>query len=363
VDALAHGYAVDSTMAPSLIHMVQAANSVGDPALVRLWTDRYLALDSTSTQAEAFRLAAAIRFGTPAESAAATGALDTAELDVLTEMATFWLSDSTGLPYFESVLGALSDARFPNGARARALRTLGAEYLRHGQVGKWHETEDRAEGLLGARPSLSRAALARVAGMADDSVSRATFDRLMVGVRYPEDAPFLSLVYAKEGRLAEAERGALEYQRNADSLMAAGDTARGRRSLLSASVMYAHIAAARGEAAEAVDHLRRGLSLMVARADGRDEGRFLLATFLEARGGEEEALRIYGSLEWSPWLEAQGFLRAAKLRQRMGQEQEALQDYRRFLGLWQDADPQFQQQVASARAAAAELAGKLTNQP
>jgi tRNA A-37 threonylcarbamoyl transferase component Bud32/tetratricopeptide (TPR) repeat protein len=358
VDALAHGYAVDSTMAPSLIHLVQSANAVGDSTLVREWTARYLAIDSTSPQARAFRLAAALRFGPPTDAAAAAAALATVDRQVLGEMgSSFAYSGVTGLPYFERVFRAASDPRFPYGFRASALRQLGEQYLRHGQVARWLEEDRQAATVLGRETDLFVVTMARIAGVAQDSASVARFERLARQASYPDQAPNLAFLYAKEGRDAEAHRGVEQFDHWADSLMAEGDTVRARTDRGLALALRGHIAAAHDSAEAAIDYLRRGLRMIRAQQSTRDVHRYLLATLLEGRGDETEALRTYESLFWSPWLEALGYERAGQLHERRGESQAAVGDYERFLALWEDADPQLQPQVEQARAALRRLGG------
>jgi len=358
VDALARGYAVDSTMAPSLIHLVQSANAVGDPDLVRTWTARYLALDSTSEQAEAFRLAAALRFGSPSDSSAAAAALDTASQRVLGGMGgSFAFSAVTGLGYFEAVYGAASDTRFPDRFRSNAHYGLADQYLRHGQLARWHEQSRRAAALRGSQGDLYTLAMARLAGVAQDSVSDGEFERLAGATRYPEDAPYLAFLYAKDGRTADARRGIEWFDHRADSLQAGADTAEAGAYRGLALAVRGQLAAAQDSVDAAIDQLRRGLSVMPAWANWRDYARYLLATLQESRGGESGALRTYESLFWTPSLEAVGYLAGAQLQERRGEREEALEDYERFLALWGDADPELQPRVRLAREAVERLKG------
>jgi len=87
----------------------------------------------------------------------------------------------------------------------------------------------------------------------------------------------------------------------------------------------------------------------------RDVHRYALATLLQDRGDELEALRIYGSLYASPALEALGLLKRAQLHERRGESADAAEYYGRFLALWAGADPHLQPQVEAARRAAERL--------
>lgn len=352
VDALSHGYAVDSTMAPSLIHLVESANAMGDSALVREWTARYLALDSTSSHAQAFRLAAALRFGSAADSAEAAAELKTVDQQVLGEMGwAFGAAGVTGLPYFERVFGEAMDSRFPPGMRASAHFTLGEQYLRHGQISRWLEQEREGNAIRGSEGDPFVVAMARLTGVAADSASNARFERLAGRVDYPSHAAYLSYLYAKEGRYDEARRAVGHYDHLADSLRAAGDSVSMRTVRGLALAVQGHIAAAQGDADAAIDDLQRGLRMMDAEVSTRDVHRYLLATLLEDRGDETEALRAYESLFRSPWIEALGWERAAKLHERRGEDEAAARDYERFLALWKDADPELRARVEAARGA------------
>jgi tetratricopeptide (TPR) repeat protein len=351
IEAIERGYAIDSTVAPAMIHAVESAHMLDDSALVRLWTARYLAVDSTSALGQAFRLARALRFGPAADSAAAAAALDTASTEVLAELGRGVLIGPSGLGFTELVTRARSDPRFSDRERGQALLALGAQFLRHGQVARWQATERQAWLLLARDGGLFRLAMARLAGLLEDSASAATFTRLARLAPYPQRADYLALVYAADGRGAEVERAVRWLEAQADTLLAGGDTAAARSASGTALAYRAHLAMARDSARAAVDLFRRGLPLISAWVDTRDLHRFALATLLQDGDDELEALRIYGSLFTSPALEALGYLRRAQLHERRGERAEAAEYYSRFLVLWGEADSHLQPQVDAARSA------------
>jgi tetratricopeptide (TPR) repeat protein len=173
----------------------------------------------------------------------------------------------------------------------------------------------------------------------------------------------MALLYAKEGRFAEALRGATRLETVADSLLSEGDSVGARTARGLALAYRAHVAVERDSVSVAIDNLRRGLALISAQVQPftRDLHRYYLARLIQDRGEEVEALRIYGSLYWTPWLEALGYLRRAELHERRGEPADALEYYSRFLQLWGDADEHLQPQVDLARQAMGRLAGERTS--
>ena len=164
----------------------------------------------------------------------------------------------------------------------------------------------------------------------------------------------LGLAYLRHGQVALA----LAAIKQALSV-SAGDSTRSRSLQGVAWLLRGHIAAASDSVDAAIDHLRRGLSMVKAFWSWeRDTSRYSLASLIRDRGGEDEALRIYGSLYQTPWLEALGYLRRAELHERRGEREEALRYYARFAELWANADPHLQPQVQSARRAMERLAAE-----
>jgi serine/threonine protein kinase/tetratricopeptide (TPR) repeat protein len=83
--------------------------------------------------------------------------------------------------------------------------------------------------------------------------------------------------------------------------------------------------------------------------------RYLRAQILESLRRYDEALEWYDSF-WMPSIYdvihlAPSHLRRAEIYRRLGDAEQARQHYVRFIELWQDADPEFQPQVAAAREA------------
>jgi tetratricopeptide (TPR) repeat protein len=358
IDAMARAYAIDSTIAPSLFHLIQGTFLRDEEEASRNWTARYLAIDSTSAYAHGLRLAGALRLGPAEDSASAAEALDTLGLGVFQQMTFAVPPGRSSLAYSEQVRLASGEQRFPAAARAFALESLGRQYLRHGQIARWLEIDREADRIQGREDELYQMTMARWAGILADSASIALQEQLAARESYPETASYLATLYAQQGRFAEAQAAVDLLERAADSLVAVGDSARARSRRGFALAYQGHIAAARQDADAAIDYLRRGLDLIPGNLnDARNLHRFTLASLIES-GDELEAMRVYGSLYQSAWLEALGYLRRAQLHERRNEREDALRYFGWFLELWSDADDHLQPRVESARRAMERLAGE-----
>jgi tRNA A-37 threonylcarbamoyl transferase component Bud32/tetratricopeptide (TPR) repeat protein len=351
VETLERAYALDSTLAPAVIHLVQAAHQLDDSALVDQWTTKYLMVDSTSASAQAFRLARSLRFGSRDDSVVAAQALDTASAAILGELGRGVLAGRRTLGLMEQAAAARTDARFSDGQRAGAMFDLSSQYLRHGQLTRWWEIRSRAEQLLGQEGGLFLLSMTRLMDLLVTPEPLERFEALALNAAYPESATYLGLLAAKDGRYGEAESAVTHLDTRADSLLSVGDSIGSRTARGLALAYRAHIASARDSADVAIDLLRRALPMISANASGRDVHRYLLATLVQDHGDEAGALRIFESLYWSPWLEALGYLRAAELHERRGDRDMALRDYGFFIELWQDADAHLESEVNQVRAA------------
>jgi tetratricopeptide (TPR) repeat protein len=358
VDAMARAYAIDSTIAPSLFHLIQGTYLRDDMDAAREWTARYLAIDSTSPYSQGLRLASALRLGPPEDSVAAALALDTLDLSTFGQIRFAVPPGRSCLPYTEMVLMAAADPRMPAPARASALEALGHQYLRHGQISDWLSVDREADRVQGRENELFMLTMARLVGLLVDPEGIALQEQLAARESYPQTASYLAALYAQQGRIAEAQAAVDWLEGAADSLEAAGDLARAQANRGLALAYRGHIAVAREDATAAIDYLRRGLRLIPGNRNvPRNAHRFVLANLIED-DDELEALRIYGSLYYSPWLEALGYLRRAQLHERRGEREDALRYYGWFLELWADADADLQPQVESARRAVNRLAGE-----
>jgi tetratricopeptide (TPR) repeat protein len=283
----------------------------------------------------------------PAEdSARAAQALDTLSLPIFGQIRFAVPPGRSSLEFTEQVFMAAGDPRMPAPARASALEYLSHEYLRHGRIGDWVAVD------------LRMLTMARLVGLLADPEAIALQEQLAARESYPQAADYLAMLYAQQGRYAEAQAAVDWLEGAADSLEVDSDSTRARAFRGLALVYSGHIAAAREDATAAIGQLRQGLALMPGNWNApRNAHRFVLANLIED-SDELEALRIYGSLYYSPWLEAFGYLRRAQLHERRGEREDALRYYGWFLELWEDADAHLQPQVESARRSVDRLAGE-----
>jgi tetratricopeptide (TPR) repeat protein len=85
-------------------------------------------------------------------------------------------------------------------------------------------------------------------------------------------------------------------------------------------------------------------------AFGQPQERFLRADLLSRLGRHEEALVWYQSIHYWPEavLAGPSHLRQGEIFERLGRREQAIEQYRRFVDLWRDCDPEFRPMVKSA---------------
>lgn len=365
IDPFERTLTLDPTFAPALIHMIEHAYTEMDSVRGRALTERYLSLDSTSYYARSFELLTSLAFGSSGDSAAAAQALDTLDAESLRWAAARlrqW-GPANNLPHYERVNLALTDPRHPDDERGRALWTLGLANLRLGRIAESVDLFELALPLFAG--DMDDAVLyvlvnAREFGLTDPSVDE-MIERL--SRRSDDLVSFAALAVeaAREGRFDDARAGVERLQEIADSVMAAGDSVAARSVQGRAWTLRGRLAAVTDSVDAAIAHLRRGLAMINGLWTApRDIDRYWLAGLIRDRGGEDEALRIYGSLYWNPWLEALGYYERARLHERRGEREQALLYYSRFLEMWADADPHLQPRIESAQRAMERLAGEPT---
>jgi tetratricopeptide (TPR) repeat protein len=361
VEPLERTLALDSAFAPSLIHLIEIAYMLDDAERGRRWTEHFLALDSSSVYAQSFRLLTPLQFGPSRDSARADAALDTVNAELLHWMIARLRGSGSNLPLFERVTLELADSRFPNDERAMGYYHLAEAQLRYGRVAiavdLLRQVSLLSDGEMNV-PALRMIARAREVGIAVDTASYSLIERLAATVDHP--VPALAVLSVREGQpdaVAEAavewlEGGADEYKQQGRPEF--GESVRGQ-----ALTLQGRIAAANDSAEAAISLLRRGLEMMNATwGRVRDLDRYWLASLLQENGGEEEALAIFGSLYWHPWVEPLGLYQRAQLHEHRGEFDQAARYYARFLELWDQADPHLQPRVEAARLALQRLRGE-----
>jgi serine/threonine-protein kinase len=360
VEPLERTLALDPTFAPALIHLIEIAYLLGDAERGREWSDRYLALDSTSLYARSFRLLTPLRFGPPADSARAAAVLDTADAELLGWLNSRLRGPGRDTPLFEKIARAATDPKFDDRFRAEAYWGLAELELRRGRIAAALALLERVASMPETKMQdavLSLVASVRELGLADDPASERLVERLADGLDYTP--PALAVAAARAGDDERTAAAVASIKTYADRLTAEGRMEQGWSVEGQVWALRGRIAAAHDSADAAIAYLRRGLGMINATwSRPRDFNRYWLATLVEDRGRSKEALAIYGSLYWTPWLEPIALLRRAELHERRGERAEALAYYARFIELWKDADPHLQPQVESARLAVDRLRGE-----
>jgi tetratricopeptide (TPR) repeat protein len=144
------------------------------------------------------------------------------------------------------------------------------------------------------------------------------------------------------------------------------------------SVQLTHIeeehsqeAASKGDVAGALAALERATIEMsydppLASPFSRSHERYLRATLLSASGRDEEAIRWYSSFSGISLYDliflAPSHLRRGEIQERLGNCEKAIEHYERFIGLWEDCDPELRPLTGEAEHQLAQLRGKQSEQ-
>jgi tetratricopeptide (TPR) repeat protein len=262
------------------------------------------------------------------------------------------------LSILERITRAATQARFTDSERGMALWHLGLAHLRRGHAARAVEILRESVALTGEDlqgAALSALAPARDVGIVADTAALRWLLELeaRVGPRFYT----LSVAAIRDGRVRLADQLVRQLEARADSALASGDSLGSRWLRGEAETVSGRIAAARDSLDVAIERVRHGLSLINATWN-LDLDRYWLAHAIKDRGGEPEAIAIFGSVYWTAWAEALGYLHRAQLHERRGETAESARYYARFIRLWRDADPHLQPQVEAARRALERLRGE-----
>ncbi len=91
---------------------------------------------------------------------------------------------------------------------------------------------------------------------------------------------------------------------------------------------------------------------------GRAFANRVAARALRQLGRDDEAIERLGSTVFFPWNMAESHFLRAEIHESQGNVAAALDQYDRFLELWEAADPEFQPLVQDVRSRMARLAGE-----
>lgn len=355
----------------SLVHLVRIAAIEGKQDEALALAERVRHLSPSGDQALAMRAFQAYTVRSAAEIAAVCDQLQRAR--AITVAVAF----SDVAVYSDNLDGAESLARsFIQVARSAELRALCHIQIAHLELarGRWSgaarelataEALDAGWGievraLLAALPLLSLPAsyleslLAELARWPSEAVEPSAFVIFAMhnGLHPALRRYLMGLLCTRlgDGAGGRAELAALR------ELAVPDDVATLRDNLVRS--IEARLAQIDGRPAEALAHLRGmhtdlWFQLTVASPFyGQAHDRFLCADVLRELGRDEEALGWYGAVaERSPFelvYAAPAHLRRGEIYERIGEPRRAAAEYRRFVGLWQNCDPDLQPLVRNA---------------
>jgi hypothetical protein len=354
-EAFRRAIALDSGFAPAYIHATELALRLGGAAAGRRTLAGLLALGPAGYEAGAAHLAQALLDPERAQSPAVEAALDTlsdlAMAHAITHLQYYPDSAESAVrvarAWAERSSGSLSDLRWLLAFRGHvdeAYQVLEQSDWRTPQVTNWFAQSTFAElALLGALP--------------DDTV-RAVYDA------------WLSAGYGQGTYLANrwrADRGdTVSLQRIIQISEIGLDQLRGAQHPDTALVWWAsqcataYLSLARGDttaALEEFDTLKEWPTVPWAYKE-----RLTRAQLLAAVGRDEEAATILDqipSVGYVPGpVEVIWILERARVNDRLGNREKAVESYSYVMDVWRNADPLLQPFVEEARTALARLAGE-----
>ncbi|MDP9176635.1 MAG: hypothetical protein M3O61_03045 [Gemmatimonadota bacterium] len=272
----------------------------------------------------------------------------------------------------------LADGKRDIWYRAQGYHALANSHLARGRV---READAALQRQLGFGPDWSIELRGLYASLpflppdplALDSLRKALTDRRAVRPMPPPAVGYEWLFDGWDSRLAPYALGliALRSGDTASALMHADRLAKSKGlpadsvllSVLSRTIR-AELMRARGKPAEALQLLgdaRPGgtLGQLGGAIGSQVYQRYLRAELLRDLGRYQDALRWYQSLVQGSGHEiiylAPSYLRQAEIYDRLGQARPAIQNYRRFVELWNEGDPAVQPMVAAARTRIAQM--------
>jgi serine/threonine-protein kinase len=367
--------ALDSGFAPAYEHMANLAILLGRPEVARRFAAAYLDLYPEAASATSTRLALL------ALDPARYGALDTARLVDTASVAAIWGAVFEVLAFFtdsaESQVQLLRRMSEPH----RSVGT-GAGWIRDSLMWPRYLASALAfRGHLREAYETDRRLLLDPAAWKRSSFMDQFLDLALLGV-IPDS--IAGPVFAR-GHQSEALWGA-EPQFTARHLLgppwwlARGDTASLRRfaaraaavirrpnpppvllqARLLGAVSTAYAALARGDSAGAVAHLEAIPDTLCLAGDCFHLN-LTLARLLAARGDDRRAAALLERWRWSgdlgPWF-VLATLEHARVAERLGEREKAIEGYRFVTEAWRRADPELHPYVSEAREGLARLVQK-----
>lgn len=359
--------------ATAMLHLIRLDAWEGRIAALDSLSDRYVAVAGGGERALEVRAIQAFAHGDAERQAEVLENLRRAP-DITLLFAVQSVTGTTGGPDdWERLIRLMTDPRRSQQIRGQGHLWLGCVQL---ATGRWREARDeldRARGL--AAPALETyyrslfrllpfvstsdgeiEGLLEEAGALPTSASEGEIDR---SVDHQGAEPFarsylLGLLGVRLGRAALVGSSVAELERLGGTLNA------GTLGPDLARATEGYDAWRRGETAQAIGRFESMQMHVAYPLTFASEiytlafPRFLRAMALKEAGREEEALGWFATLETTPYelvFRGPSHLQRAEIYEESGDREQALEHYRAFVGLWENADPELQPAVERARAA------------
>jgi tetratricopeptide (TPR) repeat protein len=342
----------DSTLFPALIHPVEVAVITRDSVRFARYQARVARMAPAST-VSTLRTAAQMTWGPEPSDSALLMAL---------RVQPSWIIMAVNSSYRRE--GATSDTIVRVFARVQRVGSkfpdfLGRGYAVRSQVlaglGRWRETLVLADSLKGIDPEKATEVLAWATVLGVAPASRSGFlDTAVAGLSAGAEAEYAKgLTDLVRGRVEEGRRRIARALASPDSASMPADI---RGYLVAADGWGALL---QGDSINGLRRLRAGLDMAAAPGELEASGflRFQLALALAARpeSREDAITRLRHGFSFQPLFMPLTYLALGRTYDAAGKPDSAALAYRRFIRLWDKADPELQGRVEQARQALREI--------
>jgi serine/threonine-protein kinase len=336
----------DSTLFPALIHPMEMALLYRDRAQFQRYLPRFQRTASPD-QVSAMRTAESTVWGPPPTDSALLQALESnPSWMIQAVLSSYQRPDATS----DTVLRLFARAQnvIPRSPAILRARTLAVRAHVFAGMGRWREAQAlldslRPIDLQRARGIEAWAIALKLAPPSRDSELDSVVNAVPPG---PEADYLRAMLHILRGRVGEGRRILARALGSRDSAAIAADI----RGLMIAGDGWAQLL--QGDSIGGVRRMRTGIDLSAASPEESAHLRLQLALALAARADTRaEGIRwLRYAFDTQPLYKPLTLLALGHTYELAGQPDSAAQSYRRFLRLWDKADPALQSRVEEARA-------------